>query len=86
MDFFHLGYKPTNHWSIDPFGLTPTMSYLLKLANFTSMAVQRVHYSVKKHFAKEKTLEFMWRPLWRKYSLWNWRPFHDSGFESLSRF
>ncbi|VDO74291.1 unnamed protein product [Heligmosomoides polygyrus] len=62
----HLGPEliPTTHWSIDPFGLSPTIPYLLSAANITNAAIQRVHYSVKKHLAKKKQLEFMWRQLW----------------------
>ncbi|VDM60404.1 unnamed protein product [Angiostrongylus costaricensis] len=62
----HIGgdFRPTTHWSIDPFGLSPTLPYLLAAANITNAAIQRVHYSVKKHLAKNKQLEFMWRQLW----------------------
>uniref|UniRef100_A0A0R3RZZ4 Alpha-mannosidase n=1 Tax=Elaeophora elaphi TaxID=1147741 RepID=A0A0R3RZZ4_9BILA len=62
----HIGedYKPRNHWSIDPFGLSPTISYFMKLANFSNGVLQRVHYSVKKYLAERKELEFMWRQLW----------------------
>ncbi|VDO27798.1 unnamed protein product [Haemonchus placei] len=62
----HIGpdFTPTNHWSIDPFGLSPSIPYLLSAANITNAAIQRVHYSVKKHLAKNKQLEFMWRQLW----------------------
>ncbi|EJD74390.1 glycosyl hydrolase family 38 protein [Loa loa] len=57
-------YKPRNHWSIDPFGLSPTISYFMKLSNFSNGVLQRVHYSVKKYLAERKELEFMWRQLW----------------------
>uniref|UniRef100_A0A183C212 B box-type domain-containing protein n=1 Tax=Globodera pallida TaxID=36090 RepID=A0A183C212_GLOPA len=58
-----LGYTPRHHWSIDPFGLSPTLSYVLNRANLTHMAIQRVHYAVKKHLAQQRQLEFVWRQM-----------------------
>jgi alpha-mannosidase II len=40
------------------------MAQLIKSANLTQMTIQRVHYSVKKHLAKTKQLEFRWRQLY----------------------
>ncbi|XP_069023709.1 alpha-mannosidase 2 [Embiotoca jacksoni] len=60
----NLGVKPSSGWAVDPFGHSPSMSYLLKGAGLRNMVIQRVHYAVKKHFAQQQTLEFLWRQNW----------------------
>lgn len=61
----HLGKNaiPKSHWSIDPFGLSPSLPHLLTSANITNAVLQRVHYSVKRELALKKNLEFYWRQL-----------------------
>uniref|UniRef100_A0A8C6MJ64 Alpha-mannosidase n=1 Tax=Nothobranchius furzeri TaxID=105023 RepID=A0A8C6MJ64_NOTFU len=60
----NLGITPISGWAVDPFGHSATMPYLLKRANLTSMLIQRIHYSIKKHFSSTRSLEFMWRQAW----------------------
>ncbi|XP_013400341.1 alpha-mannosidase 2x [Lingula anatina] len=59
-----LGIKPQSGWSIDPFGYSSTMAYLLKRMDFKSMLLQRVDAKIKAVQKQRKTLEFMWRQLW----------------------
>ncbi|XP_071159952.1 alpha-mannosidase 2-like [Mytilus edulis] len=60
----NLGIQPTAGWSVDPFGHSPTMSYLLKHSGINGMVIQRIHYSIKKHLAEQRSLEFFWRQGW----------------------
>lgn len=62
----HLNVTPKSSWSIDPFGHSSVLAYLLKGAGFENHLIQRTHYEVKKYLAREKQLEFQWRQPWGK--------------------
>ncbi|CAF0836527.1 unnamed protein product [Didymodactylos carnosus] len=65
----HIGeVKLKSAWANDPFGYSPTMAYLLQRTGIQHMAIQRVHYHLKKAMAKEKKLEFLWRQAWDRSS------------------
>lgn len=55
------GVKLQAGWAIDPFGLSPTMAFVLKRMGLKQMVVQRAHYAVKKQLARARQLEFYWR-------------------------
>lgn len=60
----HVGITPNISWSIDPFGHSPTMTYLQKRNGARAMVIQRIHFGIKRHLAKIKTMEFQWRQIW----------------------
>ena len=60
----NLDVKPTNTWSLDPFGYSSTLAYLYKKAGFKNMVILRTHERVKEIMQKSKALEFYWRQHW----------------------
>ena len=59
-----LGVVPQSAWSIDQFGYSPTMPYMMKRSGLKNVVIQRVHYAIKRHFASSLDLEFYWRQTW----------------------
>ncbi|XP_063696732.1 alpha-mannosidase 2 [Culicoides brevitarsis] len=60
----HLNVTPTSGWSIDPFGHSPSLAYVLKHSGFENHLIQRTHYVVKRTLARKRQLEFNWRQLY----------------------
>lgn len=51
---------PQYSWQIDPFGHSAGQAAVLKSMGYKASLIQRVHYGIKKMFAKEQNLEFLW--------------------------
>ncbi|THD19710.1 Alpha-mannosidase 2x [Fasciola hepatica] len=60
----NFAYRPNISWSIDPFGQSTSVAYLIRKMGFMGMVIGRVHYEVKKYLAQRKALEFHWRQSW----------------------
>lgn len=60
----NLNVTPRSSWSIDPFGHSSVVAYLMKGAGFENHVIQRTHYEVKKYLAHDRNLEFRWRQSW----------------------
>ncbi|XP_046545194.1 LOW QUALITY PROTEIN: alpha-mannosidase 2-like [Haliotis rubra] len=60
----NIGVEAKTGWSVDQFGYSPTMTYLMKNTGIENLVIQRVHYSIKKHLAATRNLEFNWRQAW----------------------
>uniref|UniRef100_A0A1W7RB09 Alpha-mannosidase n=1 Tax=Hadrurus spadix TaxID=141984 RepID=A0A1W7RB09_9SCOR len=58
-----LGIHPKNGWSIDPFGHSATVPYLIHEAGIENMVIQRTHFAWKQYLAERKKLEFVWKKL-----------------------
>ena len=60
----NVGFFPRNTWSIDPFGYSSTLPYLLQKAGHRNMAVMRIHKQVKHVFQSKRNMEFWWKQRW----------------------
>lgn len=60
----HLGVRPDHGFSIDPFGHSSTMPYLLKNLDLKTIFIQRIHYNLRKFLAQNNATEFSWEQPW----------------------
>ena len=60
----NVGVRPTNTWSLDPFGYSSTLPYLYKKAGFENLAILRVHQHMKHYLESSRELEFYWQQQW----------------------
>ncbi|KAK2160312.1 hypothetical protein LSH36_136g04043 [Paralvinella palmiformis] len=59
-----LNYTASTAWSLDSFGVSPTMTYILQGSGISNLLVQRIHYNLKRALADRKQLQFLWRQTW----------------------
>ncbi|XP_075234989.1 alpha-mannosidase 2-like, partial [Lycorma delicatula] len=61
----NLKIKPRVGWSIDPFGHSTTMAYILSVSGIKDgTVIQRVHHNWKDYFARTKAGDFLWKQKW----------------------
>jgi alpha-mannosidase II len=60
----NIGVVPEHGFSIDPFGHSSSMPYLLKNLDFKTMFIQRIHYNLRKHLVQNNASEFVWQQPW----------------------
>ncbi|XP_022200553.2 alpha-mannosidase 2 [Nilaparvata lugens] len=61
----NLGVLPKVGWSIDPFGHSSTLAYMMQEAGLTQgNVIQRVHFGWKSYLAKRKAGDFVWKQAW----------------------
>jgi lysosomal alpha-mannosidase len=60
----HFGVQPRIGWNIDPFGHSNTNAALFDLFGFDAVFYARVDYQEKEERKKNKTLEYVHRPVW----------------------
>ena len=60
----HLHQTPRHGFSIDPFGYSSSMPYLLKNLGFESIFIQRIHYVIRKRLVHAKASQFLWQQPW----------------------
>ncbi|XP_035232850.1 alpha-mannosidase 2x-like [Stegodyphus dumicola] len=57
----NLGIIPRSAWSVDSFGHSSTVPYLLRASGMYNMVIQRTHYAWKAYLAERRQLDFWWR-------------------------
>jgi lysosomal alpha-mannosidase len=58
------GIKPRVGWHIDPFGHSNANQRLFAEMGFDAFFIARLDYQDKQKRLKDKTMEFVWRPMW----------------------
>ncbi|XP_054723554.1 alpha-mannosidase 2x-like [Uloborus diversus] len=57
----NLGIAPHSAWSVDSFGHSATVPYILRAAGMHNMVIQRTHYAWKAYLAEKRQLNYWWR-------------------------
>lgn len=60
----HVGVRPRFGWSIDAFGHSPVMPWVMAQSGMEALVINRVHQDIKKDFRENQKLEFIWRQGW----------------------